>query len=407
MSGWRSRQKMAFDAHTRALYNSETNLRNRISQSSPRMTEYRSFNLVETFAMTSCMALASHACTGGRQAPPDSSPSSSAQTLVLLDFLQGSLSLTTRMPLIEELPLSAPRQAQPGWAYVPDTTLTPITAIQPGQRKRGRTGQPSAATTSAKQQKAIDQRLRDLEKENHKDVHIPIPQHEGSTKPGKKMTSNVRRILGYNRTFAHYLDDMESALANGERVQYALPSIHAPTTNDAPQSTSRRDNKRKSMPPPPTPRPSSASKAKSKAAVKKEQDTDPDTEMQDPSSSPAMTRTASSPPHTEPPSQPQPTDETPLSYPPAWDTDPLLTSKTLPPNPTARVMALLISEPPLSYTAARAKPLDPEKELPVRHFCVMCGYWGKVKCRKCGERCCGLLECWKGHEAGGCGLLPY
>ena len=309
------------------------------------------------------------------------------------------------MPLIEELPLSAPRQAQPGWAYVPDTTLNPIAAFQPGQRKRGRTGQPSAATTSAKQQKAIDQRLRDLEKENYKDVHIPIPKREGSARAGKKMTSNVRRILGYNRTFAHYLDDMESALANGERVHYALPSIHPSHINDAPQSTSRKDSKRKSMPPPPTRRPSSASKAKSKAAVKKEQETDADTEMLDPPSSPSTTRTPSSP-QIKPASQTQPTDETP-SYPPAWDTEPLLTSTSLAPNPTARVMALLISEPPLSYTAARAKPLDPEKELPVRHFCVMCGYWGKVKCRKCGERCCGSLECWRGHEAGGCGQLPY
>ena len=406
MLGWRSRQMMVARLHSRALYKSERKLPNRINEPSPWMTNRCTLNIVNrsSFCQVSCPALPSHAYTKTRQAHPSTFFRSNSRSSLLPQL---RAHLTTTMPLIEELPLSAPRQAQPGWAYVPDTTLNPIAAIQPGQRKRGRTGQPSAATTSAKQQKAIDQRLRDLEKENYKDVHIPIPKREGSAKAGKKMTSNVRRILGYNRTFAHYLDDMESALANGERVHYALPSIHPTHTNDLPQSTSRKDSKRKSMPPPPTPRPSSASKAKSKTTVKKEQDTNTDTEMRDPPSSPTTTRTPSSP-HTKSPSihQPQPLDEPP-SYPPAWDTDPLLTSTSLPLNPTARVMALLIAEPPLSYTAARAKPLASEKEVPVRHFCVMCGYWGKVKCRKCGERCCGLLECWRGHEVGGCGQLPY
>ena len=77
------------------------------------------------------------------------------------------------MPLIEVLPSNAPsRAAQPGWAYVPDTG--PIAAIQPGQRKRGRDG--NIINASAKQQKATEQRLKDLDKENYKDVPIPIPE---------------------------------------------------------------------------------------------------------------------------------------------------------------------------------------------------------------------------------------
>src|SRR5271155_3646829 len=52
--------------------------------------------------------------------------------------------------------------------------------------------------------------------------------------------------------------------------------------------------------------------------------------------------------------------------------------------PSARVMEALLTEPPLTYNAARAKPV--EDGTPVRYFCAICGYWGKVKCRKCGEQ---------------------
>ena len=288
------------------------------------------------------------------------------------------------MPLIEELPLGATARAQPGWAYVPDVA-NPIAAIQPGQRKRAR-GADTPASTSAKQQKAIDQRLKDLEKENYKDVHIAIPKREGGKREGKKVTSNVRRILGYNRTFAHYLADEEAAVQAGQQPYYlqgVSTSAMAPSSS---RDVRKKSSQAGSMNPPPKP---------TSGKVKNE---DQDVEM------------TSSPPSSRSPKQTRPSSSNqaaPPPYPPEWDKDPLLRTRDLPSRPSDRVMQQLLAELPLSYNEARAKPLDPDKQPPPRHFCIMCGYWGKVKCRKCAERTCGTLECWKAHEAAGCGDRPY
>ena len=80
------------------------------------------------------------------------------------------------MPLIEELPTTSTTRASHGWAYVPDTG--PAKALlQPGGRKRGvgRDGAANRGDVSAKQQKIVQARLADLEKENYKDTAIPIP----------------------------------------------------------------------------------------------------------------------------------------------------------------------------------------------------------------------------------------
>ncbi len=299
------------------------------------------------------------------------------------------------MPLIEVIPSGFPsRAAQPGWAYVPDTG--PIAAVQPGQRKRGR--DENIAGSSAKQQKAIEQRLKDLDKENYKDVPISIPKSERDRK-GKKMTSNVRRILGYNRNFGHYLADEEASIAAGGSSAIAAPAPN--TAASAVKDGKRRGDKDAAsitpsrrasgqpgiMGPPPSKPPTPM----------KQEDQDKDLEIASPSTSPR---------HFRPHSQSQ-TPQVAPPYNPKLDKDPLLRTLNLPPMPSDRVMAQLLTEPPLSYSAARAKPLDADKQLPVRHFCTMCGYWGKVKCRKCGERTCGLMECWKGHEVGGCGQGIY
>ncbi|RMZ75493.1 hypothetical protein DV737_g5274, partial [Chaetothyriales sp. CBS 132003] len=116
---------------------------------------------------------------------------------------------------------------------------------------------------------------------------------------------------------------------------------------------------------------------------------------------------SSSPSTTQAPAAPAPAP----AYPAQWDNDPLLRTLSLPARPSERVMQQLVAEPALSWNEARAKPVDAEKQTapvaPPRHFCIMCGYWGKVKCRKCAERVCGAMECWRAHEAGGCGDRPY
>ncbi|RMD43393.1 hypothetical protein DV735_g1708, partial [Chaetothyriales sp. CBS 134920] len=288
------------------------------------------------------------------------------------------------MPLIEELPLSTPSRAQPGWAYVPEISnahaaAAAAAAAQTTSRKRNR-GVDTLGSQSAKQQKAIEQRLKDLEKENYKDVQIAIPKREGgngsqagSQRDSKKTASNARRILGYNRTFAHYLADEEAALQAGQPPYYmqGMSNIKTEQSEDV----------------------SMTGLSTSQTPVK----------------SPASQAPKSSPSSAAAPAV-ESANAAPPSYPPQWDADPLLRTLSLPVRPSERVIQKLLAEPPLSWNEARAKPMDAEKQTvpPPRHFCIMCGYWGKIKCRKCAERVCGAIECWRTHEAaGGCGDRPY
>ena len=80
------------------------------------------------------------------------------------------------------------------------------------------------------------------------------------------------------------------------------------------------------------------------------------------------------------------------------DDEPLLKSQ-VPSAPSEEVIEALLSGPPLSYNAARAAPPPPGK--PQRQFCEICGYWGTIKCLKCGARVCGL-ECKGAHDDGRC-----
>lgn len=88
------------------------------------------------------------------------------------------------MPSVEVVPNSSGTSA-PGWAYVPDTGYDPSRApIQPsGARKRAaRTSGFATGDTSTRQQNAIAKHLQELDKENHKDVQIPIPKRESSAR---------------------------------------------------------------------------------------------------------------------------------------------------------------------------------------------------------------------------------
>ena len=79
------------------------------------------------------------------------------------------------------------------------------------------------------------------------------------------------------------------------------------------------------------------------------------------------------------------------------DSEPLLRTY-VPSAPSEEVMATLLSGPPLSYNGARAAP---SLGKPQRLFCEICGYWGTLKCTKCGARVCGL-ECKNAHSDGRC-----
>lgn len=324
------------------------------------------------------------------------------------------------MPLIEELPVTGPTRVSHGWAYVPDTGPIPAMA-PPGSRKRNRNDAGTTnATATAKQQKAVQQRLEGLDKENYKDnVPVPIPVKASANfrdnKSGRKMTSNVRRILTYQRTFQHYLADEEAGLGGAAAAaQTSTPNLQ------------RTDSRRKSAIATETPSSKLSGRNKRKESeVHTSKDQPSNTRTMRPPGRPRKSlqqedipvtdnETAASTAessHQDIPPAPAPIPVSKQPYDPALDAHPLLRTLNVPLMPSDRVMAALLSEPPLSYTGARATPLPTatgeEKGAltnavlvakPPRHFCALCGYWGKVKCRKCGEWTCGLMECWKGHE---------
>ena len=340
------------------------------------------------------------------------------------------------MPLIEELPVTTTQRTTQGWAYVPDIKQ-PIQPLE--ARKRGRNQGASKGEISAKQQKAIQTKLSELDKENYKDTTIAIPA-KSKERAGKKITPNVRRILTYQRTFAHYLADEEAQLAQHGNAN-TVPAL--PQTPILARSGSSRASKSKQTPMQPPPRPGSARRPSVATP------TQAPTLKRERSSSKSVTSIPSTPqptnlgrsitpqvePLPQPPPQPPTTSQNPttpfhnLSSSKDPDPDPDPDSKTplLRSNPhlnlkppSQHLLQTLLSEPPLSYSASRAQPLEDsnpnnnttaERSMrltskPPRHFCSICGYWGKVKCNRCGERTCGLLECWRGHE-GVCAVPAY
>lgn len=83
-----------------------------------------------------------------------------------------------------------------------------------------------------------------------------------------------------------------------------------------------------------------------------------------------------------------------------FDNDPLLRSY-IPTAPSERIMQALLSEPPLSYNASRATFGSSDMQRSPRKFCVLCGFWGKIKCVTCSVRICGL-GCLNVHKETTC-----
>ena len=72
-----------------------------------------------------------------------------------------------------EVANSSSKTTAPGWVYVP---VGPVAASQPSSRKRARTDFPTSQhETTAKQDAKILRELATLDRENHRDVSIPVP----------------------------------------------------------------------------------------------------------------------------------------------------------------------------------------------------------------------------------------
>ncbi|ODH49740.1 hypothetical protein GX48_04118 [Paracoccidioides brasiliensis] len=296
---------------------------------------------------------------------------------------------------IEVLPTSS-SHITPGWAYVPDTRYGASTST--GRAAGGRTravrelGGAGRADVSSRQNTATLRHLTELDRENHKDTHIPIPTKQKAAtakdKPRGKTTSNVRRILMSQKTFKNYLDDEEAALAQGHSQALATitSSIAATSTTATPGRSALKSSK------------SSTPHTSSRPATPKK--STPATANQ----SPEPLNAASSQVSTSTSHQQQRKQQLIVSN---YDNDPLLRSY-IPSAPSEKLMQQLLAEPPLSYNASRAthatttlpgRTAGPTK--PPRHFCSICGYWGRVKCIKCRTRVCGL-ECYRIHEETRC-----
>lgn len=175
----------------------------------------------------------------------------------------------------------------------------------------------------------------------------------------KKVTQNVRRILISQKTFANHLADEEASLALQDQL---TPAPAAPRTGGGRTlkiaSTQKQHSATAASPSHITT--SQASKSKISTT-----------------------------------SVPGPVQASVASV--SNEDEPLL-KVHLPSAPSDALLEALVSGPPLSYNGARAAPSTGR---PQRRFCEICGYWGTIKCIKCGVRVCGL-ECKNAHADGRC-----
>ncbi|KAG9255049.1 uncharacterized protein F5Z01DRAFT_71234 [Emericellopsis atlantica] len=239
---------------------------------------------------------------------------------------------------------SAKTTNAPGWAYVPDTGHRPTSTLAPTNRKRARNTAPgpSLGDLTARQEARLRKEVDALMNDGNRDNTIPLP---GKRSQGK--TGATRKILQSQKTFANHLDDF-----------HAMQQAEA--TAAATAASSKRGSTLKNQ-------------------------TDMDTSMTD---ALAVTK-----PHS-PILKPLLTHFPP---PHPGDDDPLLMSR-VPSVPSDEEIRALLSHPPLTYLEARgtwdgndaAKP-------PIRVFCEVCGYWGRVRCMKCGTRVC-ALDCLETHR---------
>jgi len=233
-------------------------------------------------------------------------------------------------------------------------------------------------TRPQKQDAKIMRDLAALDRESHKDVLIPVPvrhrDNAGRVSHGNKITPGVRKILLSQKTFANHLADYEALSA------IAGPSQSAPAVRPAPSSTSStpkpsvRSHKKKDQNASPAPTPlRRVSNISKSSPVKTEAE---DTPMIDVPSLSLGTATV-------PPAHPR-------------DNDPLLVSR-VPQLPSQAELDALLAAPALSYNEARGSWVDEDRRKPVRVFCEVCGYWGRVKCGRCGGKLC-ALECLQVHQ---------
>jgi zinc finger HIT domain-containing protein 1 len=212
---------------------------------------------------------------------------------------------------------------------------------------------------SARQQREIERKIRDLNNDNsNREVAIPSTKKEGTrgtSKAGK--TSNTKKILASGKTFAHYLDDEEAEIARTGRRDGDLEVPTASTQRSSKTPIARRKPREESS--------MSDSPAPSLSAM----------------ALPPLPRGGSS--------VSQGDDAMVIDH--SQDED-----DTIPTLPSEAEIEALLNAPPLTYNQARSAPPPPSAP-PPRRFCETCGYWGRVKCMKCGAMVCSVV-CKDDHD---------
>ncbi|KAM0274906.1 hypothetical protein ACHAQH_007758 [Verticillium albo-atrum] len=305
----------------------------------------------------------------------------------------------------------AKTKSAPGWAYVPDTGINPaVGALQPSNRKRARNqaANPSGADLSARQEAKIRKEVEALDRESNRDAGIPIPAKTGGAKSLNKSTPNVRKILQSQKTFANHLDDYEAFLAQNDGNSAQQPGQNTKKTAQPNQPGKR----------PPQPNQHSKRKAAAAAAAAAAVEAEAEASSSSKKSAPSRSRSRRNKVEAAPEPEPEPEapdvemEDAPVEIPTAapiltpYDKDPppahpgdndqLLVS-VLPDLPDDEELRRLLSHPPLKYTEAKAGWGEADRQYPVRRFCEVCGYWGRVRCMKCGTRVC-ALDCLEVHR---------
>lgn len=279
--------------------------------------------------------------------------------------------LRFRTPHIEELPTAQTRQA-PGfaWVAVSGPTDDPSKNWGTTNRKRARAAGPGQSDSqkealSARQTREIERKIRELNSDTTKGDVVAIPtqkREHGSGGAGAPVragkTPNTKKILASGKTFAHYLDDEEAEIAR----------------------TGRREGEGEAMPAPPQ------RASKTPLARRK-----PQREESSMSGSPAPSAAA-------PPVQQQQIPS--LADIIDLDDDMEDHDRSIAPLPSQAELEALLNAPPLTYNQARSAP-PVHGAPPPRQFCEICGYWGRVKCMKCGNMTCSVL-CKDAHDENKC-----
>ncbi|KAJ4397156.1 hypothetical protein N0V93_001380 [Gnomoniopsis smithogilvyi] len=313
---------------------------------------------------------------------------------------------------------SAKTTNAPGWAYVPDTGTSSVpsqsvSAVHLHVNRNKRAARQSNAATgssaqhhndiSARHDSKLQKEIEQLQRDSLSNVQIPIPSG-GRDKDGKIRghTPNVRKILASQKTFANHLDDFEAWRRTGEGVAGVgggagqssaggTPAPPAPTASaNKKANTGSASHKKVAASSNARSRSGGGKKVATPASVAGAdvtmtdappiEDAEAEAEI-----SPAEPESKMLRPFVRPTSASHPEDSNPLLE--SW----------LPPLPTDEELRELIKAPPLNYIQARGTWGEDEGRYPVRSFCEVCGYWGRVRCMKCGTRVC-ALDCLDVHR---------